>query len=40
MNTHAETQRVDHLGVIAGVIKDLQLVEFINERISSDNREE
>jgi len=40
MNTHAETQRLDHLGVIAGVMKDLQLVEFIDERISSDNREE
>ena len=40
MNTHAEVERLDHLGVIAGVIKDLKLVEFIDDRISSDAREE
>ena len=37
---HAEVERLDHLGVIAGVIKDLNLVEFIDERIPRDNREE
>lgn len=40
MNTYAEVERLDHLGVIAGVIKDLKLVEFIDERISRDAREE
>lgn len=40
MNTHAEVERLDHLGIIAGVIKDLKLVEFIDERIPNDSREE
>ncbi|MBM3207531.1 MAG: DUF4277 domain-containing protein [Chlamydiae bacterium] len=40
MNTRAEVERLDHLGVIAGVIKDLKLVEFIDDRIPSDAREE
>lgn len=40
MDTHAEVERLDHLGVIAGVIKDLKLVEFIDERIPKDTREE
>jgi transposase len=40
MNTHAHVERLDHLGVIAGVIKDLKLVEFIDNRILSDAREE
>jgi transposase len=40
MNTHAQVERLDHLGVIAGVIKDLKLVEFIDSRIPSDVREE
>lgn len=40
MNTHAETKRLDHLGIIAGVMKDLKLIEFIDERILSDSREE
>lgn len=40
MNAHAEVKRLDHLGVIAGVIKDLKLVEFIDDRIPSDSREE
>ena len=30
MNTHAEVERLDHLGIISGVITDLKLVEFIN----------
>lgn len=40
MKTHAEVERLDHLGIIAGVIKDLKLVEFIDEKISKDKREE
>lgn len=40
MNTHAKVERLDHLGIIAGVISDLQLVEFIDERIRRDSREE
>lgn len=40
MNTHAQVERLDHLGVIAGVIKDLKLVELIDNRIPSDTREE
>ena len=40
MNTHAEVERLDHLGIIAGVIKDLKLVEFIDDRIPRDTREE
>jgi hypothetical protein len=30
MNTHAKVERLDHLGVVAGVIKDLKLVELKN----------
>lgn len=33
------TQRVDHLGIVAGVIKDLKLIEIINQRIPQDDRE-
>jgi len=40
MNTHAEVERLDHLGITAGVIKDLKLIEFIDERIPKDTREE
>jgi transposase len=40
MNIGATSQRIDHLGVIAGVIKDLKLVELIDERIATDSREE
>lgn len=36
----AQVERLDHLGVIAGVIKDLKLVEFIDDRIPRDIREE
>ncbi len=32
--------RVDHLGVVAGVIKDLGIVEFIDARIPPDEKEE
>jgi transposase len=40
MSIDAQVERLDHLGVIAGVIKDLGLVEFIDSRIPSDTREE
>ncbi len=35
-----EIKRLDHLGVVAGVIKELQLVEMIDERIPKDKLEE
>lgn len=35
----ASTERLDHLGLVAGVIKDLGLVELIDERIGTDPRE-
>lgn len=34
-----EVARVDHLGIIAGTIKDLGLIEMIDERIKTDPRE-
>ena len=40
MNMDARVERLDHLGIIAGVISDLKLVEFIDERIPRDSREE
>src|SRR3982751_429415 len=39
MSVHTQVERLDHLGVIAGVIQDLGLVEFIDNRIPSDSRE-
>jgi transposase len=39
MSIDAQVERLDHLGVIAGIIKDLGLVEFIDSRISTDTRE-
>ena len=33
-------ERLDHLGVIAGVIKDLGIVELIDSRIDPDQKEE
>lgn len=36
----ARVERLDHLGIIAGVIKELGLVEFIDSRIPNDAREE
>lgn len=33
-------ERLDHLGVISGVIKDLGLIEMIDSRIIPDEREE
>jgi hypothetical protein len=29
------TQRLDHFGIVAGVIKDIRLVELIDARISN-----
>jgi transposase len=34
-----ENQRLDHLGIIAGIIKDLGLIEFIDSRIPSNDAE-
>jgi len=34
------TERLDHLGIIAGVIKDIGLVELINQRIPKHSKEE
>jgi transposase len=35
-----QIQRIDHLGVIAGVIKDLKIIELIDQKIPKDEREE
>lgn len=35
----AKSERLDHLGVIAGVIKDLEIIELIDKRIPRDARE-
>jgi len=35
-----KVERLDHLGVVAGVIKDLRIVEQIDERIVPDDQEE
>lgn len=40
MDRFAKVERLDHLGVVSGVIKDLKLIELIDERIPSDVREE
>ena len=34
-----ENQRLDHLGIIAGTIKDLGVIEFIDSRIPTNNAE-
>lgn len=36
----AKTERINHLGIIAGVIKDLKLIELIDGRSKLDGREE
>ena len=36
----AQSQTIDHLGIVAGVMKDIGLVELINNRIPTDGREE
>jgi len=33
-------ERLDHLGMVAGVIKDLGLIEMINARLGLDDQEE
>jgi len=39
MSIDAQVERLDHLGILAGVIKELGLIEFIDSRIPSDPRE-
>jgi len=36
----ADVERIDHLGIIAGVILDLKIIERIDKRIAPDSREE
>ena len=33
-------ERIDHLGIVAGVIQDLGIIEMIDSRITPDQREE
>ena len=33
MTPHYEIKRLDHLGIVAGVIKDLNIIEMIDERL-------
>ena len=35
-----DIQRLDHLGIVGGVIKDLQIIEMVDERIKPDDKEE
>ncbi len=35
-----EIKRSDHFGLISGVIKDIRLIEMIDERIKPDRQEE
>ncbi len=35
-----KVERMDHLGIIAGVIQDLGIIEMIDSRIATDEREE
>ena len=35
-----KVERMDHLGIIAGVIHDLGIIEMIDSRIAPDEREE
>lgn len=35
-----KVERLDHLGIIAGVIHDLGIIEMIDSRIDTDEREE
>jgi len=35
-----EAQRIDHLGIVAGVIKEIKLIELIDEHISTNDKEE
>ena len=38
--TSYDIKRLDHLGVVAGTIKDLGIIDLINEILGSDKREE
>jgi transposase len=35
-----EVKRIDHLGIVAGTIKDLDIVDMINKQVGSDDQEE
>lgn len=35
-----ESKRLDHLGIVAGIMKDLKIIEMIDERIPPDEQEE
>jgi len=35
-----KVERIDHLGIVAGVIQDLGTIEMIDSRITPDEREE
>lgn len=35
-----EVTRLDHHGIVAGIIKDLNIIELINEKLTYDSREE
>jgi len=35
-----KVERIDHLGIVAGVIQDLGIIEMIDSRIAPDEREE
>ena len=40
MSMEVEVKRLDHLGIIAGTIKDLGIIDIINKKIEPDNQEE
>jgi transposase len=35
-----EIKRLDHLGIVAGVIKDLKLIETIDQRLQKDKNDQ
>lgn len=37
--TEVVVERIDHLGIVAGIIKELRIIELIDERIPKDERE-
>ncbi|MEL7431840.1 MAG: IS1634 family transposase [Chlamydiota bacterium] len=39
MSKKAKVERIDHLGIVAGVIQDLGIINKIDERIATDRRE-
>jgi transposase len=38
-NEHLETQRLDHLGIVAGICHEIGLVDVINERVGASERQ-